>query len=99
MLVAYSIPLRLVRFQFVPMMYSFVVTFVIPIKFQADCFLLCYAIDNSVSYENAATKWVPEIKTDPPVPIVLLGKQSPSAPFAKLKLICSHSTIIDPHRH
>ncbi|XP_050098017.1 ras-like GTP-binding protein RhoL [Anopheles aquasalis] len=40
---------------------------------RADCFLLCYAIDNSVSYENAATKWVPEIKTDPPVPIVLLG--------------------------
>uniref|UniRef100_A0A182Q742 Uncharacterized protein n=1 Tax=Anopheles farauti TaxID=69004 RepID=A0A182Q742_9DIPT len=40
---------------------------------RADCFLLCYSIDNRVSFENAANKWIPEIKTDPPVPIVLLG--------------------------
>uniref|UniRef100_A0A182YT87 Uncharacterized protein n=2 Tax=Anopheles stephensi TaxID=30069 RepID=A0A182YT87_ANOST len=39
----------------------------------AHCFLLCYSIDNRVSFENVSTKWIPEIKTDPPVPIVLLG--------------------------
>lgn len=40
---------------------------------RADCFLLCYSIDNNVSFENAVTKWIPEIKTDPPIPIVLVG--------------------------
>lgn len=40
---------------------------------RADCFLLCYCIDNNVSFENAASKWIPEIKTDPPKPIVLIG--------------------------
>ncbi|XP_049299381.1 ras-like GTP-binding protein RhoL [Anopheles funestus] len=40
---------------------------------RAHCFLLCYSIDNRVSFENVSTKWLPEIKTDPPVPIVLLG--------------------------
>lgn len=79
-------------------------TFVMSTRFQADCFLLCYAIDNSVSYENAATKWVPEIKTDPPVPIVLLGnhthragRESIPALFANLKLICSHLTTLSSH--
>lgn len=40
---------------------------------QAHCFLVCYSIDNRVSYGNIATKWVPEITAERRVPIVLVA--------------------------
>lgn len=42
---------------------------------QTKCFLLCYSIDNKVSYDNVFKKWFPEIlHFSPRVPIILVGK-------------------------
>lgn len=40
---------------------------------RAHCFLLCYSINNRISFENVTTKWVPEITAGQPVPIVLIA--------------------------
>lgn len=40
---------------------------------RAHCFLLCYSIDNRISYENITAKWVPEITAEQRVPIVLIA--------------------------
>lgn len=40
---------------------------------RAHCFLLCYSINNRISFENVTTKWVPEITAGHPVPIVLIA--------------------------
>ncbi|XP_058458191.1 ras-like GTP-binding protein RhoL [Malaya genurostris] len=40
---------------------------------RAHCFLLCYAINNRISYENISLKWIPEITANTRVPIVLIA--------------------------
>ena len=40
----------------------------------ADCFILCYSIDNKVSFQNIWQKWIHELRSiDRQVPIVLVG--------------------------
>lgn len=40
----------------------------------ADCFILCYSIDNKASFQNIWQKWIHELKSiDRRVPIVLVG--------------------------
>ncbi|XP_055611809.1 ras-like GTP-binding protein RhoL [Uranotaenia lowii] len=43
---------------------------------KANCFLLCYSINNRVSFENIPSKWFPEITANQRVPIVLIGTKS-----------------------
>lgn len=41
---------------------------------KAQCFLLCYSIDNRVTFENIKAKWIPELSaTENKVPIVLIA--------------------------
>lgn len=41
----------------------------------ADCFILCYSIDNKASFQNICQKWIHELRSiDRRVPIVLVGK-------------------------
>ncbi|XP_055645355.1 ras-like GTP-binding protein RhoL [Toxorhynchites rutilus septentrionalis] len=40
---------------------------------RAHCFLLCYSINNRISFENITAKWVPEITATQRVPIVLIA--------------------------
>jgi GTPase SAR1 family protein len=44
------------------------------VNFQADLFLLCFAVDDRVSFENMETKWIPDLEEYSDVPIILLGK-------------------------
>lgn len=40
----------------------------------ADCFMLCYSIDNKASFQNILQKWINELRSiDRLVPIVLVG--------------------------
>ncbi|KAJ3665855.1 hypothetical protein Zmor_001322 [Zophobas morio] len=43
---------------------------------EANVFLLCFAVDDKVSYENMETKWVPDLEEYSDVPIILLGTKS-----------------------
>lgn len=44
-------------------------------KLQADCFLVCYSVDNRDSYNNVQPYWVKELKSVANhVPIVLCGE-------------------------
>ena len=39
-----------------------------------DVFLMCFSIDNRVSFENIRSKWIPEVRHHcPTVPIVLVA--------------------------
>lgn len=41
----------------------------------ADCFLLCYALNNANSFKNIEIKWIPQIRAEAPkTPIILVGK-------------------------
>lgn len=40
---------------------------------RAQCFLLCYSINNRISFENITAKWIPEITATQRVPIVLIA--------------------------
>eukprot|EP01090_Pellita_catalonica_P018752 TRINITY_DN6156_c0_g1_i1.p1 TRINITY_DN6156_c0_g1~~TRINITY_DN6156_c0_g1_i1.p1 ORF type:complete len:750 (+),score=175.71 TRINITY_DN6156_c0_g1_i1:2062-4311(+) len=43
---------------------------------QTDVFLVCYSVVSPTSYENVATKWVPEIRHHcPQTPILLVGNK------------------------
>nr|XP_029727539.1 ras-like GTP-binding protein RhoL [Aedes albopictus] len=42
----------------------------------ADCFLLCYSINNVVTYENIINTWIPDLTTEHHIPIVLIGTKS-----------------------
>jgi Ras-related C3 botulinum toxin substrate 1 len=42
----------------------------------ADLFLLCFAVDDRVSFENMETKWISDLKDYSDVPIILLGTKS-----------------------
>ena len=43
-------------------------------SFDADLFLLCYAINNKESFENVTAKWLPALDTNfPRVPRILVG--------------------------
>lgn len=44
---------------------------------EADCFILCYSINNKASIENIKLKWLPELRNlDRRVPIVLVGEEN-----------------------
>ncbi len=47
------------------------------LSIQTDCFLLCYSIDNKLSYKNIHAKWIPELKNfSSKTPIILVGTKS-----------------------
>lgn len=43
---------------------------------EADCFILCYSVDNRASFENILHKWMPELKSNErwPIAVILTGK-------------------------
>ncbi|CAB3410331.1 unnamed protein product [Caenorhabditis bovis] len=41
---------------------------------QTDVFILCFSVVSPVSYDNVATKWIPEIRQHcPDAPVILVG--------------------------
>ncbi|XP_021697031.1 ras-like GTP-binding protein RhoL isoform X2 [Aedes aegypti] len=40
---------------------------------KADCFLLCYSIENPVSFSNITDKWISELTEERRIPIVLIA--------------------------
>eukprot|EP00039_Didymoeca_costata_P028176 m.20243 g.20243 ORF g.20243 m.20243 type:complete len:183 (+) comp6786_c0_seq1:191-739(+) len=49
-----------------------------PLSYEgAQVFLICFAVDNMDSFENIATKWIPEMKRYcPKVPYIIVGCKS-----------------------